>query len=451
MMADKMSEYLSSLNKLQVLNKKNTRSTQLMRAKYAALNKIFGPFYKLFLQIKDLFSTATGMFTSSAEEVEEFGEAVEEAMGPLALLLKTFRMIQTVMIFVLGLFLVVGGAIAVLGSQFGIGTGSVDIFNTALEAGKGILTAFGELFGVIGGILSEIDWNAVMGVVLVILEEIFVYLELIIVTTANWIATAITGFAELIQAWHDAGFFQAIFEGAVTVVTAIIDTVAYFVNFLFTSGIFEFFMDLIGFVGETIGIIGSLAAIFISLYLRIWQTVGPSLIKFVKGFYDFLAPIIRIVLGIASAIIGMVIDLVQWLLPYIKDAADFMFDLLEPVLDLISGILGGVGDVMSYMGDGLSGLAGALGFSDGGIANGPTSGYPAILHGTEAVVPLPDGRSIPVSIKGDVGSGGGSTNNINISVSGSGNAREIAKAVSEEVSKAMRNKARNNSFSRGVM
>ena len=137
--------------------------------------------------------------------------------------------------------------------------------------------------------------------------------------------------------------------------------------------------------------------------------------------------------------------------PYIKDAADFMFDFLGPVFDLISAILGGIGDVMSWMGDGLSGMAGALGFSDGGVANGPTSGYPAILHGTEAVVPLPDGRSIPVSIKGDVGSGGGSTNNINISVSGSGNAREIAKAVSEEVSKVMRNKARNNSFSRGVM
>ena len=360
-------------------------------------------------------------------------------------------MIQTVMIFVLGLFLVVGGAIAVLGSQFGVGTGSVDIFNTALEAGKSILTAFGELFGVIGGILSEIDWNAVMGVVLVILEEIFVYLELIIVTTANWIATAIIGFAELIQAWHDAGFFEAIFEGAVTVATAIIDTVAYFVNFLYTSGILDFFMDLIGFVGDTIGIIGSLAAIFISLFFRVWQAVGPSAIKFVKGFYDFIAPIVRIVLGITSAIIDVVIDLVQWLLPYVKNASDFIFDLLEPIFDLISGILDGFGRVMSFMGDGLSGMADALGFSEGGIASGPTSGYPAILHGTEAVVPLPDGRSIPVSIKGDVGSGGGSTNNINISVSGGGNAREIAKAVSEEVSKVMRNKARNNSFSRGVM
>ena len=33
----------------------------------------------------------------------------------------------------------------------------------------------------------------------------------------------------------------------------------------------------------------------------------------------------------------------------------------------------------------------------GGIIAGPTTGYQAMLHGTEAVVPLPDGRSIPVT------------------------------------------------------
>jgi len=36
-------------------------------------------------------------------------------------------------------------------------------------------------------------------------------------------------------------------------------------------------------------------------------------------------------------------------------------------------------------------------FANGGIASGPSSGYQAMLHGTEAVVPLQDGRSIPVT------------------------------------------------------
>jgi hypothetical protein len=37
-------------------------------------------------------------------------------------------------------------------------------------------------------------------------------------------------------------------------------------------------------------------------------------------------------------------------------------------------------------------------YADGGIASGPLSGYPATLHGTEAVIPLKKG-SVPVEIK----------------------------------------------------
>jgi hypothetical protein len=35
----------------------------------------------------------------------------------------------------------------------------------------------------------------------------------------------------------------------------------------------------------------------------------------------------------------------------------------------------------------------------GGILSGPKSGYQAMLHGTEAVVPLPNSRSIPVEVR----------------------------------------------------
>ena len=40
----------------------------------------------------------------------------------------------------------------------------------------------------------------------------------------------------------------------------------------------------------------------------------------------------------------------------------------------------------------------------GGILSGPKSGYQAMLHGNEAVVPLPDGKTIPVQNKGGSGS-----------------------------------------------
>jgi hypothetical protein len=39
-------------------------------------------------------------------------------------------------------------------------------------------------------------------------------------------------------------------------------------------------------------------------------------------------------------------------------------------------------------------------FAGGGVSDGPNSGYGAILHGKEAVVPLPNNRSIPVELSG---------------------------------------------------
>lgn len=41
-------------------------------------------------------------------------------------------------------------------------------------------------------------------------------------------------------------------------------------------------------------------------------------------------------------------------------------------------------------------------FAQGGIARGPDSGYAALLHGTEAVIPLPNARSVPVDLSIDV-------------------------------------------------
>ena len=52
-----------------------------------------------------------------------------------------------------------------------------------------------------------------------------------------------------------------------------------------------------------------------------------------------------------------------------------------------------------------------VGYATGGIAKGSSAGYPAVLHGKEAVVPLPNGNSIPVELRDGAG-----TNNISITV-----------------------------------
>jgi outer membrane lipoprotein SlyB len=73
--------------------------------------------------------------------------------------------------------------------------------------------------------------------------------------------------------------------------------------------------------------------------------------------------------------------------------------LLGPAGMIAGGALGSVlGDYLGgKLGEAISGLLGG-GKALGGISAGPDSGYLEKLHGVEAVVPLPDGRSIPVTM-----------------------------------------------------
>jgi hypothetical protein len=97
---------------------------------------------------------------------------------------------------------------------------------------------------------------------------------------------------------------------------------------------------------------------------------------------------------------------------------------------LFEGLLGGIGgdggflsSILSFLPFRYGGITG--GYSTGGIARGPQAGYPAMLHGNEAVVPLPDGNKIPVEMRG-----GAMSNNIGITVNidNQGNAQSDASA-----------------------
>ena len=87
---------------------------------------------------------------------------------------------------------------------------------------------------------------------------------------------------------------------------------------------------------------------------------------------------------------------------------------------IFSTILGGLGSgFMSIFGFKMGGYTDvAKDYSAGGVARGPRSGYPAVLHGNEAVVPLPDGRNIPVEMQGGMGTQNNVTVNVNIDSQG---------------------------------
>ena len=75
----------------------------------------------------------------------------------------------------------------------------------------------------------------------------------------------------------------------------------------------------------------------------------------------------------------------------------------DGIMDMIDSMPGGrYGGVMKP----------PAGYRSGGIADGPSAGYPAMLHGREAVVPLPHGDKIPVELRG----GGSQQNNVGVTV-----------------------------------
>ena len=76
----------------------------------------------------------------------------------------------------------------------------------------------------------------------------------------------------------------------------------------------------------------------------------------------------------------------------IQNAVDFGQYMANPMLQKMST----VGDLKAWADKKMGGG----GYRDGGIATGPSSGYQATLHGTEAIVPLPDGKKIPVDMPG---------------------------------------------------
>ncbi len=94
-------------------------------------------------------------------------------------------------------------------------------------------------------------------------------------------------------------------------------------------------------------------------------------------------------------------------------------------LGLIGDLFGGLGPGAGLVGAGIKGLGSAFNVTDfpmaqfaaGGVSHGPKSGYAAMLHGTEAIVPLPNGRSLPVQLQGGAAGGGWGGGSITIPIS----------------------------------
>jgi hypothetical protein len=158
-----------------------------------------------------------------------------------------------------------------------------------------------------------------------------------------------------------------------------------------------------GLQGELIGVERQAQALKISIQ----DILTPSIINFGKVSNEVIASVRKAVSNVGSG--GGT--------PKISESVTNV-GLGVTALGALTALLGGVASLTGFgaavgvpmisagtsmmTGGGAVTTAGALGsltgYADGGIAEGPKSGYPATLHGTEAVVPLSDNRSIPVSM-----------------------------------------------------
>lgn len=92
----------------------------------------------------------------------------------------------------------------------------------------------------------------------------------------------------------------------------------------------------------------------------------------------------------------------------------------------------------------------------GGVLKGPNAGYPVTMHGTEAVVPLPNGKSIPVDMKG-----AGQNNNVvvNVSVDSQGRGQTTTESQSgadagnlgQAIARAVQQELQNQKRSGGIL
>ena len=268
----------------------------------------------------------------------------------------------------------------------------------------------------------------------------------------------------LITALAESGFLQAVLDGIVTIYEGFADAwdmimgalgdggvqnffdmvvglFQYLMDFLVNSGIFAFIGDIIQLVSEIISTVVFLAAAIISIVIRIVRFVYPYVAPYYKMLIAAFGIILTVFMGIVRTAMKLVSafvallrgdfgkvkeilisiggvwkDVLSGVKAFFKQFVNSLIDFVSPALKLLNKVIGVFNKVNPF--DDIPQIdIGGLKLAKGGVVTGPKSGYPAELHGTEAVVPLPDGRTIPVTIQSAGDMGGGETT-ININVSG---------------------------------
>ncbi len=447
---------------------------QIITTKIA--HKVLGPFYSTWLKlkgVKTVIFNLLGLENKRQGEANAIGEEENEALEKKATLL---GFIKNSYVLIAGAGLMLMGVIGLLLAQF---VGTTEIFGQTIDLAPAFTAAWDYVSASLTNFVSGF-----MGLWATMSESMMqLYTHLRDTGALDALAAAVATLYLAITAVF-AGIFLVLNQLGInwgSIFGLIGDIFSGFVDFLVNSGLLNYFVMII----STLTIILSVATMVIvgiMVYLADFVSyfTGP-LFNIISGTIGMIVDVITFALalitlpftilfafitggfsGVKDAVderFGAITDTVKSFIGNLKQTFSGAFDLITApfqwIYDKISWLLDKGSDLGSVLEDAIpdwasgamSSIGGLFG-NTGGVFTGSEGGYPVMMHGTEAVVPLPDGRSIPVSISG--GAGGGSfTANISVSSTG-GDADKIAKAVSKEVQRAFKTRARSGGYGRGI-
>ncbi|MFZ9349526.1 MAG: phage tail tape measure C-terminal domain-containing protein, partial [Candidatus Fonsibacter ubiquis] len=183
------------------------------------------------------------------------------------------------------------------------------------------------------------------------------------------------------------------------------------------------------------------------------RDIGKGLKDGVKGYLDSIGTLAEGIKGVTGdALKGLEDQLVTFVSTGKANFSDLARSILADMTRIIvqqtimKPIMSGLGGLFKFADGGIMGPDGPLPlrkYASGGIANSPQLALYGEGSMPEAFVPLPDGRRIPVAMKGAPGGGNATTVNVNVDASGTnvqGNGgqgqalgRAVAAAVQQEL------------------
>jgi len=447
---------------------------QIVTTKIA--HKVLGPFYSTWLKLKGIKTVVfklLGLENKRNREASAIGEEENEALEKKATLL---GFIKNSYVLMAGAGLMLMAVIGLLLAKF---VGTTEIFGQTIDLAPVFTAAWDYVAASLTNFVSGF-----MGLWATMSESMMqLYTHLRDTGALDALAAAVAAIYLAITAVF-AGIFLVLNQLGInwgSIFGLIGDVFSGFVDFLVNSGLLNYLVIII----STLTIILSVATMVIVgilVYLAdlLSYFTGP-IFNIISGVIGMIVDVITFALalitlpftilfafitggfsGVKDAVeerFGAIKDTVMSFIDNLKQTFSGAFDLITApfqwIYDKISWLLDKGSDLGKVLEDAIpdwaSGAMSAIGGlfgNTGGVFTGSEGGYPVMMHGTEAVVPLPDGKSIPVAISGG-GGGGNFTANISVTSNG-GDAEKIAKAVSKEVQRAFRTRSRSGGYGRGV-